>query len=178
MTQPPTYQPAYEPTRAELPPKKRRDWLDVRFTRFISLQLISFWWMLSLIVILACVVVGVITGFFQDTVLDGAKWVVGSLVGGLVAAVLTRLFLEAVAVVFRIANNTSELVKGWPSAVMNGGTGERQPHAVQFPQNVPPRQAASFEPVQGRRQSDWPTGPLSTNSRTGKLTVRLPWGQK
>jgi hypothetical protein len=86
--------------------------LDIRFTRFLSLSLISVWYVLALVVIAIGTVVGVIAGFLRmgnDEAGLGLLTVLGSLVGGLVLVVLTRLSLEGIAVLFRIANNTSEI---------------------------------------------------------------------
>jgi hypothetical protein len=75
---------------------------------------------LALIMIGIGAIVGVIAGFSMvgggsgveedgGSGLNGILLIIGSLVGAPVLAVLTRLFLESVAVLFRIANNTSDL---------------------------------------------------------------------
>lgn len=95
------------------PPSPKAGMLDLRFTRFLSLTLISVWWVVALIAIGIGAVVGVIAGFVQmgDSVGIGILWVLGSIVGGVVLAVLTRLFLESVAVLFRIADNTLDIAR-------------------------------------------------------------------
>lgn len=89
--------------------------LDLKFTRFLSLSLISIWWVVSLIAIGLAAVVGVIIGVVWAAgdrgALLGILLILGSLVGAVIAAVLVRLSLESVAVLFRIANNTSAMVE-------------------------------------------------------------------
>lgn len=98
-------------TAAPAASKAKAGLLDVRFTRFLSLSLISIWWVVALIVLSIGTVVAVVAGLLmlRDEGLTGLLWVVASLVGGVVLTILTRLFLESVAVLFRIANNTSQM---------------------------------------------------------------------
>lgn len=110
---PPGHQPPIQhPAKNGAPPQKAGI-LDVRFTRFLSLSLISVWWVAALVLIVIGMVVGIIVGLTRlgESPLGGLLLIVGSLVGAVVAAVLTRLFLESVAVLFRIANSTSEIAR-------------------------------------------------------------------
>jgi len=66
------------------------------------------------------VLTGVVTGCFQDTLGGIFAWIIGSPIIGVIAAVLTRLFLESVAVIFRIADDTTELVAGRRVTEYNG----------------------------------------------------------
>ncbi len=111
MSQP--IQPQQMYPQPDSDPAKKAGLLDIRFTRFLSLSLISVWWVVALILIALGVVFGVITGFTRmgEETTSGLLLIVGAPIGGIIMAVLTRLFLESVAVLFRIANNTSELAK-------------------------------------------------------------------
>jgi hypothetical protein len=115
MTQPYEGQP---PMTAPAHPQKKAGLLDIHFTKFLSLSLISVWWVVALVLILIAAIVGVIAGVstMGSTNADGATnslngvlLIIGSLIGAPIAAILTRLFLESVAVLFRIASNTSDI---------------------------------------------------------------------
>jgi hypothetical protein len=105
-----SYVPQQQPPR---PP--RSGFFDVKFTRFLSLTLISVWWVVALVLIAIATLVGVLTGLYQATTEDdvsgGLLVLAGSLVGGAFLAVLTRVVLESVALLFRIGDNTSQIAR-------------------------------------------------------------------
>ena len=80
---------------------------DFQFKKFITLQLISLLYLLGLAAIIAGAVMQ-ITAQYQFQVLDGFSTAV--IIGGsLVSALILRVILELVAVLFRIAENTSQI---------------------------------------------------------------------
>src|SRR4051794_29380316 len=96
-------------------PQKEPGFLDIRFTQFLSLRLISIWWVLSLVLIGTSGAAGVSYGLYYRMSLPwspawyGGAIILGSVVGAVLAVVLVRLFLEGIAVLFRIADNTSRI---------------------------------------------------------------------
>ena len=121
MTQPPVgpQQPYQQGPQPGLPPTAsnatRSGPLDVRFTRSLSLSLVSVWWILALIVFGLAGIIGMISGFIAlangDNTFLSLLIVIGSVGGAIVGIVLTRLFLESVAVLFRIADNTAAMAR-------------------------------------------------------------------
>lgn len=118
MTQP--FEPQQTYPQPPAPTAKKAGLLDIHFTKFLSLSLISVWWVVALILIAIAAIVGIISGFtiMGSSGVEGEEgsrpgWglllIASSVFGAPIAAVLTRLFLESVAVLFRIANNTSEI---------------------------------------------------------------------
>lgn len=87
--------------------------LDIGFTRFLSLSLISVWWVIALVLIgivaLIIFIVGIV--WLVTGAASGLLLMVGAVIGAVVCAVITRLSLESVAVLFRIVNNTSEIAE-------------------------------------------------------------------
>lgn len=80
---------------------------DFQFKKFITLQLISLLYLLGLAAIIAGAVMQ-ITAQYQFQALSGFSTAV--LIGGsLVSALILRVILELVAVLFRIAENTSQI---------------------------------------------------------------------
>jgi hypothetical protein len=96
-------------------PQKEPGFLDIGFTQFLSLRLISIWWVLSLVLIGVSATAGVSYGLYYRMSLPwlpawyGGAIILGSVVGAVLAVVLVRLFLEGIAVLFRIADNTSRI---------------------------------------------------------------------
>lgn len=98
------YGPGAEPKKATI--------FDVNFTRFLSLTIIKIWWVVALISIALGTVVAIIDGaisIFKDDGTRGFATVILAIPVGLLLVVLTRIFLEAIAVLFRIADNTSAM---------------------------------------------------------------------
>jgi Domain of unknown function (DUF4282) len=129
MTQPTYPQPTQPSQRAYTPPAppakpKRRDWLDKDFTKFLSLTIIKIWWIVALITI-ALFTVGTLIGgtllYSQSGEFNDLLVAVAAIPVGLLLAVLTRLFLEGVAVLFRIADNTAAIAgKQWSRGASDG----------------------------------------------------------
>jgi len=94
---------------------KRAGFFDVRFTKFLSVSAVSAIWIVALIVISAATVIVALIGFYTMTTDFGAVIgllvVVVAVVGGVLSTVLTRLFLEVVAILFRIGNHAAEIAR-------------------------------------------------------------------
>ena len=106
------------------------DLFDVRFTRFVSLRLISIVYLLILVGISVVALAVIFTGFAQG-IGAGLFSLIAAGLGWVIFAVLARVGLEAYAVLFRIHDDTSR-----------GGRRPRRPGRL-----VPPR----VRPRRGRR---------------------------
>jgi len=82
--------------------------LDTSFTEFITLKLLKFIYILGLIGIVLSIGVTALAAFSQ-----GFLYGIGGLIVGVIAIVLSalvlRVYMELIAVVFRIAKNTREI---------------------------------------------------------------------
>ena len=88
--------------------------LDLSFSEFVTTKVIKILYILLLVMIGLGVVFGVITGLigmFTNSFLSGVAVVLFSLVGGVIYVIFARIFMELIIVVFRIAENTSEMVR-------------------------------------------------------------------
>ncbi|RME85960.1 MAG: DUF4282 domain-containing protein [Caldilineae bacterium] len=87
--------------------------LDLQFNEFVTRRFISILYVIALIVILLAAVIGVVSGIvtlFNDAG-QGLLLILASIIGAIVYIILTRIWLELIVVVFKIAENTSELVR-------------------------------------------------------------------
>ena len=82
--------------------------MDTSFTEFITLKLLKFIYILGLIGIVLSIGVTALAAFSQ-----GFFYGIGGLIVGAIAIVLSalvlRVYMELIAVVFRIAKNTREI---------------------------------------------------------------------
>lgn len=83
---------------------------DVGFTQFITLKLLKFIYILGVIGIAIGVVMTVLGGFSQGFMTGLGALVVG-VIGALLAVLLLRVYMEIIAVVFRIAANTGKIAE-------------------------------------------------------------------
>jgi uncharacterized membrane protein len=83
---------------------------DMSFTEFVTLKLIKFLYILGLLGI-GLVMLTVILGGFSQGFLGGLGAIVVSAIGALFAVLLLRVYLEIVAVVFRVASNTAQIAE-------------------------------------------------------------------
>lgn len=87
---------------------------DVGFNRFLSLTAVSVAWVVALVLatlgLLTCVAVGIY--FIGEQAAGwGVLWFLGGVVGWSVFLLTTRITLESVAVLFRIAESARTLVE-------------------------------------------------------------------
>lgn len=87
---------------------------DLSFSRFVTSKLIPLLYVLSLILIGLGLVVGVFSGFVK--LLDGDFFTAIMAVAitplmALIAVVVTRVYLELIVVLFKIAENTREMAQ-------------------------------------------------------------------
>lgn len=123
------------PPPAEQPPAERgsaagrvdaggffSDLFDIRFTRFVSLRLISIVYVLILAAVSLFALVVVFAGFAQGAA-AGLLALVAAALGWLIYVVLARVALEAFAVLFRIHDDTSRMAValGAPGGSAAGG---------------------------------------------------------
>ena len=88
--------------------------LDLSFTQFVTTKLAGWLYLLLLILVVLGGAVGVISGLtamFSDTFLAGGGIIIASVLGVLIYAVLARVAMESILVIFRIAENTSEMAR-------------------------------------------------------------------
>ena len=83
---------------------------DVSFTEFITLKLIKFLYILGLLGIAIGVLLMVIGAFSEELVPGLGSLILGA-IGALFAVLLLRIYLEVLAVVFRIASNTARIAE-------------------------------------------------------------------
>jgi hypothetical protein len=123
------------PPPAEQPPAERgsaagrvdaggffSDLFDIRFTRFVSLRLISIVYVLILAAVSLFALVVVFAGFAQGAG-AGLLALIAAALGWLIYVVLARVALEAFAVLFRIHDDTSRMAValGAPGAGVTRG---------------------------------------------------------
>lgn len=122
---------------------------DLDFKSFIALRLIKVIYIIMLVVIALLAVVWLITGLVSGE----PGLIIGALIGVPIVAflyvLLTRIYLEIVAVLFRIGQNTSTLVS------LMGGGAQPGPGAG----GVPPAAPSSPSPYGAPPQSPPPPPP-------------------
>jgi hypothetical protein len=87
---------------------------DVKFTRFWSLSVVTALWIVLLIWAALVAAVGTIIGIYfatTDSPIFGALIVLGSIFAGVAIAIMSRLALEGVAILFRIGDNTATIAR-------------------------------------------------------------------
>lgn len=88
--------------------------LDTSFSEFITTKIVRWLYMILLAIIVIAGVVGFFSGLvtiFTDSFFSGLLLIVGSALGVIVYAILARIGMESILVIFRIAENTGELVR-------------------------------------------------------------------
>lgn len=83
---------------------------DFSFSEFITIRIVRFLYMLSIIVAVLGTLVSIVSGFVADVTV-GLLALVGSPITLFVIVVLARVYMELVIVTFRIAENTTRLVE-------------------------------------------------------------------
>jgi hypothetical protein len=83
--------------------------LDFRFTRFITVRIIQVLYLVGIVIIALYTLAGVI-GVFQAGAVKGILALILSPLVFLISVLILRVYLELIAVIFRIAENTSRLV--------------------------------------------------------------------
>lgn len=83
---------------------------DLSFSEFVTPSVIKVLFILFMVLIGLGFLGGVINGFLWSPAL-GVSALIGGLIGGFVALILARVFLEIVIVFFHIHDNTREIVK-------------------------------------------------------------------
>lgn len=87
---------------------------DLSFSEFVTIKFIRFLYIIFLLLIAIGFVVGIIIGFvsmFTESFWAGLWQIIVAPIGAIISVVLTRIWLEVLAVVFRIAENTTDLVQ-------------------------------------------------------------------
>ena len=130
------------------------DLFDFRFTRFVSLRLISIVYVLILIAVSLGALVIVFAGFAQGGG-TGVVALIFAAVGWLLYIILARVGLEAFAVLFRIHDDTSRMAHG----LAGQGGGAFQAPAPDFGGGGAPTQVQQYPYTQGgSTQADSPSG--------------------
>ena len=130
------------------------DLFDFRFTRFVSLRLISIVYLLILIAVSLGALITVFIGFSYG---GGAGIValIFAAVGWLLYIILARVALEAFAVLFRIHDDTSRMAHG----LAGQGGAAFQPPAPDFGGGGAPTQVQQYPSTQpGPTQPGYPQG--------------------
>jgi hypothetical protein len=83
---------------------------DLSFSEFVTTKLIKFLYILILVFIAIGYLVSVIGGF-ADSAGQGFLMLIVGAVGALVAVLFARVYMEILIVLFRIAENTSEIAR-------------------------------------------------------------------
>ena len=86
---------------------------DLSFSEFITTKLVKLLYILLIILVAIGLFVGVIGGLitmFTDSFFTGLGTIVGSILGALIWIIMSRVWMELIIVVFKIAENTSDLV--------------------------------------------------------------------
>jgi ABC-type multidrug transport system permease subunit len=96
------------------------DLLDVRFTRFVSLRLISVVYVVILVAV-SLVALGVVFAGFANGAAAGLFTLVLAVLGWVIYVVLARVALEAFAVLFRIHDDTSRMAEALGGVPPTGG---------------------------------------------------------
>jgi hypothetical protein len=87
---------------------------DLSFSEFVTIKFIRILYIILLLIIAIGFVFGLIGGFvsmFTDSFWSGLLTILLVPIGTVVWIVLARMWLEVLVVVFRIAENTTELVE-------------------------------------------------------------------
>jgi hypothetical protein len=88
---------------------------DLSFSEFVTTKLIKILYVLLLIVIAIGLVVGLIsslvTMFSRGGFLTGLLGLIFTPIGALIWVIMARVWMELIIVVFRIAENTTDLVQ-------------------------------------------------------------------
>jgi hypothetical protein len=88
---------------------------DLSFSEFITTKLIRILYILLIIVVVIGLVVGLIsslvTMFTRGGFLTGLLGLIFTPIGALIWVIMARVWMEIIIVVFRIAENTSDLVQ-------------------------------------------------------------------
>ena len=98
------------------------DLFDIRFTRFVSLRLISVVYVVILIAV-SLVALGFVFVGFAPGVGAGVFALVLAVLGWVIYVVLARVVLEAFAVLFRIHDDTSRMADALGAVPTSGGSG-------------------------------------------------------
>ena len=87
---------------------------DLSFSEFVTIKFIRILYIIFLMLIAIGFIFALIGGFvsmFTDSFWSGLWKIIVAPIGALISIVLTRIWLEVLAVVFRIAENTTDLVE-------------------------------------------------------------------
>jgi len=84
--------------------------LDLSFSEFVTTKIIKFIYVLLLVLIAIGYLVGIIVGFTRDAGSGLLMLIVGA-IGALVAVIFARVYMEILIVLFRIAENTTEMAR-------------------------------------------------------------------
>jgi hypothetical protein len=87
---------------------------DLSFSEFITTKLVRLLYILLLILVVIGLVVGIIGGLvtmFTDNFFAGLVTIVAASIGSLISVIMARVWMEIIIVIFRIAENTSDLAQ-------------------------------------------------------------------
>ena len=87
---------------------------DMSFSEFVTIKFIRILYIILLLIIAIAFVLAIIAGFvsmFTNSFWSGLWQILLAPVGAIISVVLTRIWLEVLVVVFRIAENTTDLVE-------------------------------------------------------------------
>jgi len=90
-------------------PRARECLMDMSFTQFLTTRIISFLYGLTLVVAVILGLRMVWTAFENSVGLGFGMLIVGAPIFVFIVAVVTRLWLELLVVIFRIAENTNRI---------------------------------------------------------------------
>jgi len=83
---------------------------DLSFTEFVTTSIIKFLYILAIIIAAIAAIAVIVTGF-QSGFIGGIIALILSPIVFLIYVLLSRVWLELIIVIFRIAENTSHLVE-------------------------------------------------------------------
>lgn len=88
---------------------------DLSFSEFVTTRLVKILYILLLILVAIGLVIGLITSvislFTRGGFLSGLMGLIFTPIGALIWVIMARVWMEIIIVVFRIAENTSDLVQ-------------------------------------------------------------------
>jgi glycerol-3-phosphate acyltransferase PlsY len=88
---------------------------DLSFSEFVTTKLVKILYILLLILVAIGLVIGLITSvislFSRGGFLAGLMGLIFTPIGALIWVIMARVWMEIIIVVFRIAENTSDLVQ-------------------------------------------------------------------
>jgi uncharacterized membrane protein len=88
---------------------------DMSFSEFVTTRLVKILYILLLILVAIGLVIGLITSvislFTRGGFLSGLMGLIFTPIGALIWVIMARVWMEIIIVVFRIAENTSDLVQ-------------------------------------------------------------------